>query len=69
MTSLFVPEVPQRDPKVALQQRDEQRRAEAARLSATQDQLVQETKLRGRASGLRSLLGSFGSGGSYLGSN
>jgi len=69
MASLFVPDVPQQDPRVARQQKDEQARAEAARISATQDQLQQETKLRGRATGIRSLLGSFGSGDSYLGSN
>lgn len=62
MSSLFTPDVPQQDPAVKKQQMDEQARAEAARISATQDQLTQETKLRSRTSGIRSLLGSFGSG-------
>lgn len=69
MASLFTLDVPQQDPKVAKQLQDKQRRAENARLRATKGQLVQETKLRGRASGLRSLLGSFGSGTSTLGSS
>lgn len=62
MASLFKPDVPQQDPAVAKQQQDERARAEAARISATQDQLQQETLIRGRASGIRSLLGAFGSG-------
>lgn len=62
MASLFTPDVPQEDPRVAQQRRDEQARAEAARISATQDQLQTETALRGRSRGIRSLLGSFGSG-------
>ena len=69
MTSLFTPEVPQQDPSVAKQQKDEQARAEAANTRATQDQLQQETLLRGRRNGVRSLLGSFGSGASLLGSS
>ena len=69
MASFFTPEVPQQDPKVAQQQRDEQARAEAANTRATQDQLTQETLLRGRRNGIRSLLGSFGSGQSLLGSS
>lgn len=69
MASLFQPDVPQQDPKVAQQQRDEQARAEAANTRATQDQLTQETLLRGRSNGIRSLLGSFGSGQSLLGSS
>jgi hypothetical protein len=68
MASLFTPDVPQQNPQVAKQQQDEQHRAEAARLSATQEQLTKETLLRGRTSGIRSLLGSFGSGSSTLGS-
>jgi hypothetical protein len=60
--------VPQQNPAVAKQQQDEQTRAEAARTAATQDQLTKETLLRGRGTGIRSLLGSFGSGGSFLGS-
>jgi hypothetical protein len=66
MASLFTPDVPQQDPTVAKQQRDEQARAEAARLRETQDQLRQETRIRLRGSGVRSLLGSFGSGTSTL---
>lgn len=58
MASLFKPDVPQQDPAVAKQQKDEQARAEAARLAATQDQLQQETLIRSRSSGIRSLLGS-----------
>jgi hypothetical protein len=68
MASLFKPDVPQQDPAVAQQQKDEQARAAAANTRATQDQLTQETLLRGRSSGIRSLLGSFGSGGNTLGS-
>ena len=68
MTSLFTPDVPQQNPAVAKQQQDEQARAEAARTRATQDQLRQETLLRSRSSGIRSLLGAFGSGNSTLGS-
>lgn len=71
MASLFTPDVPQEDPQVAKQRRDEQARAEAARISATQDQLQTETSLRGRNRGIRSLLGAFSSGNltSLLGSN
>ena len=68
MASLFQPDVHQQDPQVAQQQKDEQARAEAARISATQDQLSLETNLRGRNRGIRSLTGSFSSGGSFLGS-
>jgi hypothetical protein len=66
MASLFKPDVPQQDPTVAKQQ---QARATAANTRATQTQLALETNLRGRDRGIRSLLGSFGSGGSTLGSN
>jgi hypothetical protein len=66
MTSLFKPDVP--PPVVDQQQKDEQARAEAANTRATQDQLRQETLLRGRKFGIRSLLGSFGGGNSPLGS-
>ena len=69
MASLFTPDVPQQDPAVAQQQKDEQARADAANTRATQDQLTKETLLRGRSGGIRSLLGSFGSGGSFLGSS
>jgi hypothetical protein len=69
MASLFTPDVPQQDPAVAKQQKDEQARAEAANLRETQDQLQTETLLRGRRNGIRSLLGSFGSGTSLLGSS
>jgi hypothetical protein len=69
MTSLFTPDVPATDYRVAMQQRDEQRRAEQARVLATQDQVRTETLLRSRSIfGRRSLLGSFGSGNSILGS-
>jgi hypothetical protein len=68
MATLFTPDVPQQSPAVSQQQQDEQRRAEQARISATQDQLRQETLLRGRKFGIRSLLGAFGSGNSPLGS-
>lgn len=67
MASLFTPDVPQQDPAVAQQQKDEQARAEAANVRATQDQLTQETLLRSRRNGIRSLLGSFGTGSSFLG--
>ena len=67
MASLFKPDVPQQNPQVAQQQEDERKRAEAARTRATQEQLTQETLLRSRGTGIRSLLGSFGSGTSLLG--
>jgi hypothetical protein len=66
MAQLFKPDVPQQDPAVAKQQQDEQARAEASRIRETQDQLQTETLLRGRQSGIRSLLGSFGSKASSL---
>jgi hypothetical protein len=69
MSSLFTPDVPQQDPAVAKQQQDEKTRAEQARLAATQDQLTRETLIRNRSGGIRSLLGSFGSGTSLLGSS
>lgn len=69
MASLFKPDVPQQDPAVAQQQKDERARAEAARTRETQDQLQTETLLRSRRNGIRSLLGSFGSGTSLLGSS
>ena len=69
MASLFTPDVPQQDPKVAQQQEDERKRAEAANIRATQEQLTKETLIRGRGTGVRSLLGSFGSGSSLLGSS
>jgi hypothetical protein len=69
MASLFQPDVPQPNPAVAQQQRDEQARAERARINATQDELRTETLLRGRRFGIRSLTGAFfGSGNSLLGS-
>lgn len=68
MTDLFKLDVPQQTPAVAKQQTDEQARAAAANTRATQEQLTVETLLRGRGRGVRSLLGSFGSGGSLLGS-
>ena len=68
MASLFTPDVPQQAPQVSQQQKDEQARAAAANTRATQDQLTTETLMRNRSSGIRSLLGSFGSGGSFLGS-
>jgi hypothetical protein len=62
MASLFKPDVPQQDPAVAQQQKDEQARAQAANTRATQDQLTLETNLRAaRNRGPRSLLGSFNS--------
>jgi hypothetical protein len=69
MAQLFKPDVPQQDPAVAQQQKQEQERSAAANLRETQDQLQTETLLRGRRNGIRSLLGSFGSGGSLLGSS
>jgi hypothetical protein len=68
MTALFKSDVPQQDPAVAKQQRDEQQRAERARILATQDQLRTETTIRSRR-GLASLRGNFGSGQSLLGSD
>jgi hypothetical protein len=63
MASFFKPDVPQQDPKVAQQQKDEQARAEASRIRETQDQLQTETLLRSRRLGIRSLTGGFGPGG------
>jgi hypothetical protein len=68
MAQFFKPDVPKQDPAVAQQQEDERKRAEASNLRETQDQLQTETLLRNRRSGVRSLLGSFGSGTSLLGS-
>lgn len=68
MASLFKPDVPQQDPAVAAQQKQEQERAAASSLRATQDQLSVETNLRSRNRGIRSLLGSFGGASSLLGS-
>ena len=67
MASLFKPDVPQPDPTAALLQQQERDRANAANTHATQAQLTQETLLRNRTTGFRSLLGSFGSGTSTLG--
>lgn len=70
MASLFKPDVPQPDPTVVKQQQQEAARAAASEQQAIQDQLAQETLLRSRTRGTRSLLGSFGAGGtSLLGSN
>ena len=74
MSSLFSPDPapPQRalpvDEEAKAFREREQKRAERNRTGATQDQLNQETLIRGRRYGTRSLLGSFGSGGSFLGS-
>jgi hypothetical protein len=69
MASLFAPDVPQQDPAVAKQQKDEQARAEAANTRATQTQLTVETNLRAACTrGARSLLGSFDGFGGTLGS-
>lgn len=46
----------------------ERERAANANLSATQEQLRVETGLRSQRNSIRSLLGSFGSGASLLGS-
>ena len=68
MSSLFIPDVPQPDPTAALLQQQERTRADAANTQATQAQLTQETLLRNRTTGFRSLLGAFGGGGTFLGS-
>ena len=74
MSSLFAPDPPppQRaspvDEEAKAFREREQKRAERNRTGATQDQLNQETLIRGRRYGTRSLLGAFGSGGSFLGS-
>jgi hypothetical protein len=68
MASLFQPEVPQEDPAVAKQRMEEEARAKLAAAAATQDQLQTETRLRSGRFGIRSLLGSFGSGNTPLGS-
>jgi hypothetical protein len=69
MATPFKSDVPQPDPAVAQQQADELARARRANVAATQAQLQQETLLRSRSFGIRSLLGSFGSGNSTLGLN
>lgn len=69
MASLFKSDVPPQDPAVARQQQQEAARAAAAQQQAIQDQLSQETLLRSRNRGTRSLLGSFGGGTSLLGSS
>jgi hypothetical protein len=56
MASLFKADVPQQNPAVAKQQQDEQERAKYANMRAQQDQLTQETLLRSRRLGARSLL-------------
>ena len=48
--------------------KEERERAAAANLAATQEQLRVETGLRTQKNSIRSLLGSFGSGTSLLGS-
>jgi len=68
MASLFKPNVPQPDPTATLLQQQERDRANAANTQATQQQLSTETLLRNRTTGFRSLLGSFGGGGTFLGS-
>lgn len=71
MSSLFNSDPPpqaQEDPEAARLREEERQRAEAARTTATQEQLRQETLFRSRRFGTRSLLGSFGSGSSLLGS-
>ena len=67
MASLFTPDVPAPDPTAALLQKQELDRANAANTQATQQQLSTETLLRNRTTGIRSLLGAFGSGTSTLG--
>lgn len=69
MAGLFKPDVPQPDPNVVKQQQQEAARAAAAQQQAIQDQLSQETLLRSRNRGTRSLLGSLGGGTSLLGSS
>ena len=68
MATLFQPDVPEEDPAVAKQRREEEYRARLARNNATQDQLRIETRLRSGRNGVRSLLSGFGSGSSLLGS-
>lgn len=71
MASVFSPDLPdgaQADPRTKLLQEQERERAEDARTRATQDQLARETRFRSGRTGIRSLLGSFGSGNSLLGS-
>lgn len=68
MGSLFKPDVPQPDPAATQLAEQERARAEAANTRATQDQLTQETLLRSRNRGVRSLFGSLGGSTSLLGS-
>lgn len=63
MSKLFkTPKPQQEDPEVTRLRNQEQARAEADRLKATQAQLGIETTLRNRTSGLRSLLGPLAGG-------
>lgn len=68
MASIFGTDPPPKDTTADALRQQEQQRAEQSRTSATQDQLTQETLMRSRKFGTRSLLGAFGSGGSLLGS-
>jgi hypothetical protein len=51
---------PKPDQDLLAQQKMEEKRAEADRIRALQDQLSVETRLRNRQFGIRSLLGSLG---------
>lgn len=76
MASLFKPDPPPPqqvqaspvDEEAKALREQEQKRAEQNRTAATQEQLGQQTLIRSRRYGTRSLLASFGSGGSFLGS-
>ena len=64
MGDLFAPEIEEEDPEIGRLRDEEEGRAEADRLRATQDQLRTETRTRSSGRfGLRSLLGGFGKGG------
>jgi hypothetical protein len=57
-----VQQVQQEDPELKRMRDAERRRAEEDRTRATQQQLGQETQLRSQSGGIRSLLGSLGTG-------
>lgn len=68
MGSLFsspsIPQAPQEDPSIKAERDAQEQRAKEDKIRATQVQLAQETLQRNRGFGVRSLLGSYSSGGS-----
>lgn len=60
------PATPKEDPAVKAQRDAAEARAQAERVRAIQDQLVAETAIRRRTSGMSSLLGSYGTSSTSL---